>query len=59
MEVVPKDLWRNVNEVFVRFGQEICTPTHPKHDICPIREMCDMFNSASMVDGGRDNKRKD
>lgn len=42
-KVVPRDLWRSVNELLVRFGQEICTPLRPKHDICPIREFCDLY----------------
>ncbi|KQM12032.1 endonuclease III [Methanomassiliicoccales archaeon RumEn M1] len=43
MDVVPRDLWRSVNELLVRFGQEVCTPLRPKHDICPIREFCDLY----------------
>jgi endonuclease-3 len=27
----------------VRFGQEVCTPLRPKHDICPITEFCDLY----------------
>lgn len=43
MKVVPKELWKSVNELMVRFGQEVCTPLRPKHDICPIREFCDLY----------------
>lgn len=43
MKVVPRDLWKSVNELMVRFGQEVCTPLRPKHDICPIREFCDLY----------------
>lgn len=45
MKVVPRDLWRSVNELLVRFGQEVCTPLRPKHDICPIREFCDLYQA--------------
>lgn len=41
--VVPRPRWRSVNELMVRFGQEICTPLRPKHDLCPIQEFCDTF----------------
>jgi len=42
-QVVPKHLWRSINELMVRFGQEVCTPLRPKHEICPIREFCDLY----------------
>ncbi len=42
-EVVPRERWRTVNELMVRFGQEVCTPLRPKHEICPIREFCDLY----------------
>lgn len=41
--VVPRQRWRIVNELMVRFGQEVCTPQRPKHQICPIREFCDHY----------------
>ncbi len=41
--IVPRDRWRSVNELMVRFGQEICTPLRPKHEVCPIREFCDTY----------------
>jgi len=43
METVPRDRWSEINEVFVRFGQEVCTPLRPKHEQCPIREFCDTY----------------
>lgn len=43
MAVVPKDRWRSVNEIMVRFGQEVCTPQRPKHCICPVTEFCDLY----------------
>ncbi|MBI0583239.1 MAG: endonuclease III [Methanomassiliicoccus sp.] len=44
--IVPRKRWRSVNELMVRFGQEVCTPVNPKHDICPIREFCDLYNGS-------------
>lgn len=41
--IVPRSRWRSVNELLVRFGQEICTPLRPKHDICPLKEHCDTY----------------
>lgn len=46
-EVVPRSRWRSVNELMVRFGQEICTPQRPKHEQCPIRDFCDTFSRGS------------
>lgn len=48
--VVPKRRWRSINELMVRFGQEVCTPLRPKHDICPITEFCD-FHHQMQKDG--------
>lgn len=39
-EVVPKNLWIDLNRLLVRFGQQICLPIRPKCDTCPIRELC-------------------
>jgi endonuclease-3 len=49
-EIVPKNRWRSVNELMVRFGQEVCTPLRPKHNICPITEFCDLYQEM-MRDG--------
>ncbi len=43
MEVVPRKRWREVNEVMVRFGQQVCTPLHPKHGECNITQFCDYY----------------
>ncbi len=40
-EVVPKNLWIEVNRLFVGHGQTICVPINPKCNICPIRKYCD------------------
>lgn len=39
-KVVPRELWLKLNRSFVKFGQQICIPMHPKHDKCPIKEIC-------------------
>ncbi len=39
-KIIPKELWNRINRLFVRFGQQICLPNHPKHDICPVEEIC-------------------
>lgn len=43
MKVVPRKLWLPLNDLFVQFGQTICKPIGPKHDICPVAEFCDCY----------------
>jgi endonuclease-3 len=39
-EIIPKDLWLNLNRLLVRFGQQICLPTRPRCEICLINDAC-------------------
>jgi len=39
-EILPKDLWLNLNRLLVRFGQQICLSNRPKCEICTINEIC-------------------
>ena len=43
MKIVPKSYWLDLNESFVRFGQDICRPIGPKHEECPINDLCDFY----------------
>ena len=40
MEKVPKDLWVDLNDLMVQFGQTICRPIVPQCDICPLTDLC-------------------
>ncbi len=40
-KLVPRDLWIEVNRLFVGHGQTICVPINPKCNICPIRKSCE------------------
>ena len=40
MEKVPKDLWVDLNDLMVQFGQTICRPIGPQCDICPLTDLC-------------------
>ncbi|MDI6644847.1 MAG: endonuclease III [Methanobacteriaceae archaeon] len=42
-KVVPKDLWIDLNDLLVQFGQDICRPIKPQHDRCPIKDYCDYY----------------
>ncbi len=39
-KIIPKKIWIRINSVLVKFGQQICLPNRPKHDICPIEDIC-------------------
>ncbi len=40
-KIIPRDLWIEVNRLFVGHGQTICVPGNPKCNICPIRKYCE------------------
>lgn len=41
MEKVPKELWIELNDLMVQFGQTICRPIGPQCDQCPLFDLCD------------------
>jgi len=38
--VLPNDLWIDINDLLVTFGQNRCHPTSPKCDGCPLDDLC-------------------
>jgi len=42
-EIAPKEIWRDINAVMVRFGQQICLPIRPRCEICSVNAECDFF----------------
>lgn len=44
MRTVPKKYWLPLNDLFVQFGQTICRPIGPKHEVCPIADVCDYYH---------------
>jgi endonuclease-3 len=48
MKVIPKKYWLPLNDLFVQFGQTICRPIGPKHEICPIAELCDYYHEIQL-----------
>ncbi|MBC7118861.1 MAG: endonuclease III [Methanobacteriaceae archaeon] len=46
-EIVPRDYWIELNDLFVQFGQDICKPINPRHDECPIKEYCKYYRLLS------------
>lgn len=44
-KIAPKDLWIKLNDLMVQFGQNICKPTSPQCEMCPVSYLCDYDNS--------------
>ncbi|MDP3103776.1 MAG: endonuclease III [Candidatus Methanoperedens sp.] len=38
--VLPKRHWKHINELLVRFGQDICRPIGQKCPLCPVSDLC-------------------
>ena len=39
-KVVPRKYWIELNDLMVQFGQTICRPVNPLHEICPLADIC-------------------
>ncbi len=40
MDIVPKELWVDLNDITVQFGQTICKPISPQCEECPLTGLC-------------------
>lgn len=40
MELLPKNIWNEIGMALSFLGREICRPTNPKCEICPIKNDC-------------------
>jgi len=45
VKIIPKDLWRSVNTLFVSFGKGTCRPIRPRCEECPITKYCDYYST--------------
>ena len=43
MEKLPYEIWNDIGMTFSFLGREICRPTNPKCEICPVNEHCDYY----------------
>ncbi|MDR3223809.1 MAG: endonuclease III [Methanobrevibacter sp.] len=39
-KIIPKDLWIDLNDLMVQFGQNICKPNYMQCETCPISNLC-------------------
>lgn len=37
---VPRDLWGEMNRLFVQFGRTVCKPGVPRCYVCPVADLC-------------------
>ena len=40
MRVLPRRYWISINELLVRYGQEVCVPLSPRCSTCPVVKRC-------------------
>ena len=45
---ISKEYWININELFVKFGRDICRPLKPKCNACFLRAECDSAASKKL-----------
>jgi len=43
-DIVERRFWLELNELFVRFGKEICRPLNPKCPICTLKTVCKYYS---------------
>jgi endonuclease-3 len=51
--IVPKRLWLQVNELFVRFGKEVCRTAAPRCDVCPFPPICGYYRRVKGLTSAR------
>jgi endonuclease-3 len=42
--------WLKINQTFVMYGQNICTPIKPKCKLCDLKNMCKFYQTLSNID---------
>lgn len=45
MQQLPYEIWHDIGMAFSFLGREICRPTNPKCNVCPINTHCNYFNN--------------
>ncbi len=44
-KLVPKKLWKHLNQTLVAFGQTTCLPKKPKCNLCKLSDQCAFFKA--------------
>ena len=45
MKIIPKNLWLDINETFVKYGQNICKPISTMCNVCRIKNSCNYYKT--------------
>ena len=45
MDVIPQKNWGDIGMAISFLGREICRPTNPKHEECPVKNVCEFYKS--------------
>lgn len=59
LKIVPRDIMRTVNQVFVKFGRYVCIPGKPRCWACPIKDRCAYKNKNLVAPKDADAVRAD
>ena len=49
--IVPKQWWVQINELFVRFGKDVCRTNRPRCTVCHFTGFCDYYRRVRMATG--------
>ena len=56
-EFVPEGKAREYNYSLIDFGALVCTARNPRHDLCPLTEICDYYSSMNNLSAFSRNKK--
>jgi len=45
--VIDKEYWVRINDLLVKFGQQICRPVKPRCEVCTLKPFCRFYNQKS------------
>jgi endonuclease-3 len=46
-KVIDKKYWVKINDLLVKFGQQICKPLKPRCEVCTLKPFCRFYNQKS------------
>src|SRR5207247_10388186 len=49
MQTVPKEYWLHINELFIRFGKDLCRQLGPSCPQCSITRFCRLYPTKNSV----------
>lgn len=49
IQVLPKDIWGEIGMAISFLGREICRPTNPKCNECPVNTICRYYNNLPSI----------